>query len=69
MIKLYSNHCPKCKVLEKLLNQNNIEYEVIEDMSDLLGTGISFLPVLKINDHDYLEFSRAIQWVERQKGN
>ena len=33
MIKMYSTHCPKCKILETKLKQKNIEYEECTDIS------------------------------------
>lgn len=31
MIKFYTSHCPKCKVLKKLMDDKKIEYEEIDD--------------------------------------
>ena len=31
MIKFYTSHCPKCKILKKLMDDKNIEYEEIDD--------------------------------------
>ena len=31
MIKFYTYHCPKCKVLKKLMDDKKIEYEEIDD--------------------------------------
>lgn len=27
----YSSHCPKCKVLEQLMNKKNIDYKMIDN--------------------------------------
>lgn len=35
MIKLYSTHCPKCKVLTIKLTQKNINFEVIDDIDTM----------------------------------
>lgn len=31
VIKYYTIHCPKCKVLQILMDKKNIEFEVIDD--------------------------------------
>ena len=31
MIKFYTSHCPKCKVLKKLMDDKHIEYEEIDN--------------------------------------
>jgi len=31
MIKFYTSHCPKCKVLKKLMDDKKIEYKEIDD--------------------------------------
>ena len=46
--KLYSTNCPKCKVLETLLNRDNIDYVVTTDVSSLINEGIASAPVLEI---------------------
>lgn len=30
-IKFYSSHCPKCKILEQLMDQKQMEYQLIDD--------------------------------------
>lgn len=46
--KLYSTNCPKCKVLETLLNRDNINYTVTTDVSSLINEGIASAPILEI---------------------
>ena len=36
MLKLYSTNCPKCKIIEKNLNQKNIPFELITDIDQIL---------------------------------
>jgi hypothetical protein len=37
-IKLYTTHCPKCRVLEEKLSKTKLEWEVCEDMDELRRT-------------------------------
>lgn len=46
--KLYSTNCPKCKVLETLLNRDSIDYVVTTDVSSLINEGIASAPVLEL---------------------
>lgn len=74
IITLYSNDCPKCKVLEAKLNSKSIKFFKNADISQLVSLGMQSLPVLKIekaegNDGDeprYLTFVEANGWVNEQ---
>lgn len=60
MIKLYSTHCPKCKILETKLKQKNIQYEECNNIEEMLSKGIQSVPVLEI-DGKMLDFGKAIR--------
>lgn len=62
-IILYTTHCPKCKVLQKKLNQNNISYIINQDIDKMLQLGILSAPALEINN-TILDFGQAIQWLK-----
>ena len=49
MIKLYSNHCPKCDIIKEKLDEKNISYELIDDVEWLTANGFDRMPVLEIN--------------------
>ena len=53
MIKFYTSHCPKCKVLKKLMDDKNIEYKEIDDESIYLDiadkNNIIAMPFAEIN--------------------
>ena len=66
MIKLYTTHCPKCKILKKKLDELNIEYDVIEDVDIMLELGMSQVPILEI-DEVKMDFTEANNWVNKQK--
>ena len=59
---LYSNHCPKCNVLEKKLKGKNIEYEEVNDVEIMKKKGYLMLPVLEINGES-MDFKEANDWV------
>lgn len=63
MIKLYSIGCPKCNVLKRKLDENNIEYEYITDENVMREKGIEILPVLEV-DGEMLNYSGAAKWLK-----
>ena len=65
MIKLYSTHCPKCKVLTMKLNQKKIEYVVIDDIEEMKRQGFRSTPMLDVDGTIY-DFAQALEWVKRQ---
>lgn len=66
MITLYSTDCPKCKVLESKLDAKNIQYNIREDLDDLIERNIQSVPVLKIQN-EFLLFKEAVDWVNEQE--
>ena len=54
MIKFYTSHCPKCKVLKKLMDDKKIEYEEIDDENIYLEiadkNNIISMPFAEINE-------------------
>ena len=65
MITLFSTECPKCRVLEHKLNQNNIAYEKSSDIQEVIDKGFMSAPVLKLDD-DYMDFVTAVTWLNEQ---
>lgn len=62
-IKLYTTHCPQCKILEKKLQQKGISYEVVEDIVVMREMGLLSAPNLSIDGGAPLNFKQAIDWV------
>ena len=62
-MKLYTTHCPKCKVLETKLAQKNIKYEEIEDTTKLQELGIQEVPCLELDDGTMLSFVEANRYI------
>lgn len=63
-VKLYTTHCPRCNVLEKKLNQKNINFEVITDfdINEMIEKGFSVAPILSV-DNELMDFSKANTWI------
>ena len=66
-MKLYSNNCPKCEILESKLKDKNIEFEIINDEEIFRSLNIDKFPVLEV-DGNLLQFSEANKWVNSQEG-
>ena len=60
MITLYSTGCPKCNILERRLTNDNIEFEIINDIDKLIDMGFQNAPVLQINDQ-FIVFEDAMK--------
>ncbi len=65
MIKVYTTHCPKCRILEQKLEKKNIEFESCDDMDTMTARGIKSAPSLEIDGTIY-NFGEAIKWVNEQ---
>lgn len=63
---LYSTSCPKCIVLERKLEENNIEFDICSDTDVMLNLGFDQVPVLKV-DGKYLEFKEAVDWINSRE--
>jgi len=68
MIILYHTEgCPKCKVLEKALNDKNIKYESIIGIDAMLEKGFKSAPMLEV-DGEALTFPKALEYAKNYKG-
>lgn len=59
---LYSNGCPKCKILESKLRTAGIEYEVISDVSTMIRKGMMSAPNLEV-EGKIMGFMDANNWI------
>jgi hypothetical protein len=48
------------------LDKKNINYEVCEDMDEMLSLGIKAAPMLQVEDGTILNFTDAVKWVNMQ---
>ena len=62
MVILYSTGCPKCRILEKKLDEKKIEYEVVTNRDVMIDKGFSSAPKLEI-DGEILDFSDGMRWI------
>ena len=42
MIKFYTTYCPKCKVLKRIMDDKGIEFELIDDISEVYRVAEEF---------------------------
>ena len=63
-IILYTVDCPKCKVLEKKLNNANISFKVCKDTKLMAERNISKLPMLEV-DGEMLTFKEAVDMINK----
>lgn len=63
MMILFSNDCPKCKILESRLNSKNIEFIKNDNFEELIEKGFNSAPILKI-ENKYLTYLEAINWIK-----
>lgn len=66
-ITLYTVDCPKCKVLEKKLNNANIEYAICKDIKIMTEKNIIKLPTLGVDDK-LLTFKEAVDMINQMGG-
>ena len=59
---IYSNGCPKCKILEQKLIDKEVKYEKVSDMDIMIDLGIKSVPVLKVEE-ELLDFAKAVSYV------
>lgn len=62
MMKLFSNGCPKCKILKSKLDAKDLKYEESDDIDFLIEKGFKSVPIL-FTDETYMEFNEAISYV------
>lgn len=62
-IILYSNDCPRCKVLKTKLEQKNINFEENNNVELMTKKGFTTVPVLEVNGTIY-NFKDAVEWIK-----
>lgn len=64
-ITLYSNGCPRCKILKHRLDEKGIEYEEKNDPEFLQKNRILSFPALVV-EGKILKFYNAILWIKNK---
>ena len=62
MVIMYTTHCPQCKVLEKMLNDKQIEYTQITDIDVMKSKGIQSVPYLEV-EGELKNFKESMEWI------
>jgi len=62
-MKLISNGCPKCVILESKLKEKGIIYEKSSDIQEIINAGFKTIPMLNVNG-EYLDFGKALKWIQ-----
>lgn len=63
MLVLYSNDCPRCKILERKLQELNLPFKVSKDLSVISQRGYSTVPMLMLTNAKLLDFSESIKYL------
>ena len=70
MIKLFSTHCPKCKIIEMKLQQKNIDFVLEENVDEVVEVGrkvgILSAPILQVEDK-FLDFAAAVKYINEHE--
>lgn len=61
---LYTIDCPACKILEKKLNAQGIEYDTI-DARENNPKNMTEFPQLEVNG-EVMKYNDAVKWVKAQ---
>lgn len=61
-VVLYSNDCPRCKVLKSKLDSKKIKYETINDIDTMKLKGFYQVPMLEVGDK-IMDFVTANNWI------
>lgn len=62
-MKLWTIHCPKCKILGKKIADKGLEVEIIDDEAKIKAEGMDLMPVLELDDGTRMGFAEAVKWV------
>ena len=70
LVTVYSTGCPRCKVLLAKLKGIGIEnYTIIDDVDEMKSLGISAVPMMSVNNGPIMNFSSAVDWINKQGEN
>ena len=65
-VKLYTTHCPKCKILEERLNEKKVKYDVIDNIEELQKMNFKSVPNLEIDGKIY-NYLDSIRYLNKMK--
>ena len=61
-IVLFSNGCPRCKILKQKLDDKQIKSTISNDFDEVMDQGLQTAPVLKVNNK-YYQFGDAVKLI------
>lgn len=61
-VTLYSTNCPQCIQLEKKMNEKNIQYEKVNDISIMEQKGFLSAPMLEV-DGVVMNYKKAFNYI------
>ena len=59
----YTSNCTKCKILKSKLDEKNIEYDVFDNIDEMIKKGFTSMPMLEI-DGEVKNFLESINWIK-----
>ena len=62
LVTLYTNDCPKCKILKTKLDTKNVQYDICNDLELMINKGFRSMPILEVDGKTFL-FNDAVAWV------
>lgn len=65
MVILYSTNCPRCRIIEKKLQDKGIEFELFNDVDAMIAKGFKEAPKLEV-DGVVMDFKEANEWIKGQ---
>lgn len=65
MVILYSTNCPRCRIIEKKLQDKGIEFELFNDVDAMIAKGFKEAPKLEV-DGMVMDFKEANEWIKGQ---
>ena len=65
MVILYSTNCPRCRIIEKKLQDKGIEFELFNDVDAMIAKGFKEAPKLEA-DGVVMDFKEANEWIKGQ---
>lgn len=63
---LYSNNCPRCRVLKQKLDAKTVNYTEENSVEKMFAMGIEQTPVLSVNGN-LLSYNEAIEWAGKSE--
>lgn len=65
MVILYSTNCPRCRIIEKKLQDKGIKFELFNNVDAMIAKGFKEAPKLEV-DSVIMDFKEANEWIKGQ---